>query len=167
LGLIIDKTLSWNQQVDQRATKVCSARYAIRNLKHIVPQPTVRTVYCAYIHSILSYSIIFWGRSSNVSKLFILQKGILGIINNTGVRQSCREAFKNMEIMTLYSEYIVFSINCILNTLYSQYIIFSIHCIFNTLYSEYIVFSIHCILNTLYSQYIIFSIHFHNNSICS
>jgi hypothetical protein len=120
LGLIIDETLSWNEHVDQIAAKLCSACYALRNLKHIVPQSTLRTVYYAYVHSILSYGIIFWGRSSNVSKLFILQKGIIRIINNTGVRESCREAFKNMEIITLYSEYTVFSIHCILNTLYSQ-----------------------------------------------
>jgi hypothetical protein len=37
--------------------------------------------------------------------LFILQKRIIGIVNNTGVIESCREAFKNMEIMT-YSQYI-------------------------------------------------------------
>jgi len=74
LGLITDETLSWNQHVDQIATKLCSACYALRNLKHIVPQSTLRTIYYTYIHSILSYGIIFWGRSSNVSKLFILQK---------------------------------------------------------------------------------------------
>jgi hypothetical protein len=105
LGLIIDETLSWNQHVDQIATKLCSACYALRNLKRIVPQSTVRTIYYAYIHSILNYGIIFWGRSSNVSKLFILPKRIIRIINHTGVRESCREAFKNMEIMT-YSQYI-------------------------------------------------------------
>jgi len=72
LGLIIDETLSWNQHIDQIATKLCSAHYALRNLKHIVPQPTIRTIYYASVHSILSYSIIFWGRSSNVKKLNIL-----------------------------------------------------------------------------------------------
>jgi len=88
------------------ATKLCSACFALRNLKHIVPQSSLRTIYYTYIHSLLSYSIIFWGRSSNVNKLFILQKRIVRIITNTGVRESCREAFKNMEIMTLYSQYI-------------------------------------------------------------
>jgi hypothetical protein len=45
-------------------------------------------------------------RAWNISKLFILQKRIIRIITNTGVRESCREAFKNMEIMTLYFQYI-------------------------------------------------------------
>ena len=61
LGLIFDETLSWNQHSDQIATKLSSACYALRNLKHIVPQPTLRTTYYAHIHSILSYSIRFWG----------------------------------------------------------------------------------------------------------
>ena len=43
LGLIIDETLSWKQHTDQIATKLCSACYALRNLKHIVPQSTLRT----------------------------------------------------------------------------------------------------------------------------
>jgi hypothetical protein len=106
LGLIIDETLSWNQHVDQMVSKLCSACYALRNLKHIVPQSTLRTIYYAYIHSILSYGIIFCGRSLNVSRLFILQKRIVRITPNTGIRESCREVFKNMEIMTLYSQYI-------------------------------------------------------------
>jgi hypothetical protein len=106
LGLIIDKTLSWNQHIDHIATKLCSACYALRNLKHIVPQSTLRTIYYDYIHSILSYGIIFCGRYSNANKLFILQKKIVRIITNSGVRESCRDAFENMQITTLYSQYI-------------------------------------------------------------
>jgi hypothetical protein len=96
LGLIFDDILSWNQHIDQILTKLCSACYALRNLKHIVPQSALRTLFYAYIHSILSYGIILWGRSSNANKLFILQKKIFRIITNSRVRKSCKEAFKNM-----------------------------------------------------------------------
>jgi hypothetical protein len=41
LGLIIEKTLLSNQHVGQIATKLCSACYALRNLKHILPQSTL------------------------------------------------------------------------------------------------------------------------------
>jgi hypothetical protein len=58
LGLIIDETLSWNNHIDQRANKLCSACYVLRNLKHILPHCTLRKIYYAYIHSILSYGII-------------------------------------------------------------------------------------------------------------
>jgi len=39
-------------------------------------------------------------------KLFLLQQKIIRIITNTRPRDSCREIFKNMQIMTLYSQYI-------------------------------------------------------------
>ena len=107
LGLIIDETISWNQHIDVIANKLCSVCYVLRNLKHIVPQTTLRTIYFAHIHSILSYGIIFWGNSTNVNKLFILQKKIVRILSNIGPRDSCREAFKNLEIMTLHSQYIL------------------------------------------------------------
>jgi hypothetical protein len=101
LGLIIDETLSWNQHIEQIATKLSSACYALRILKYIVPQSTLRTIYYINIHSILSYGIILGGKSSNVNKLFLLQKKIIRIITNSAVRESCREAFKNI---TFYSQ---------------------------------------------------------------
>jgi hypothetical protein len=41
-----------------------------------------------------------------VSCLFYKKKIIIRFINNTGVRESCRETFKNIEIMAWYSQYI-------------------------------------------------------------
>ena len=40
------------------------------------------------------------------NKIFILQKKIIRIITNTRPRDSCKEVFKSMEILTLYSQYI-------------------------------------------------------------
>ena len=72
----------------------------------VIPQVLHRSFSFVTTNTTIANTIIFWGRSSNVSKLFILQKRIIRIINNTGVRESCREALKNMEIMTLCSQYI-------------------------------------------------------------
>jgi hypothetical protein len=104
LGLIIDETLSWNQHTDAIATKLCSTCYVLRNLKYIVHITTLRTIYYAHIHTILSYGIIFGEFSTNVKKLFILQKKTVRILSNIGPRDSCREAFKKLEIMMLYSQ---------------------------------------------------------------
>ena len=106
LGLIIDDTLSWNQHIDKTATKLCSACYVLRSLKYIIPQSTLKTVYYACIHSILSCGIVFWGNSTSINKLFILWKRTVRILSNLGPKEPRREAFKNMEIMMLYSQYI-------------------------------------------------------------
>ena len=85
---------------------MCTACYALRNIKHIVQIDMLRVIHFAHIHSIISYGIIFGGSSSYANKVFILQKKIIRIITNTRPRDSCREVFKSMEIMTLYSQYI-------------------------------------------------------------
>jgi hypothetical protein len=96
-----------------------SACYALRNIKHMVPLDTLRIIYFAHIHSIISYGIIFLGSSSYTNKVFILQKKIIRIITNTKSRKSCMELFKNLEIMTLYSQYIY---SLILYTVNNKYL---------------------------------------------
>jgi len=106
LGLVIDDILSWKQHIEHLVKKMCIACYALRNIKHVIPIDKLRAIYFAHIHSITSYSIIFWGSSSYANKVFILQKKIIRIITNIKPRDSFREVFKNMEIMRFYSQYI-------------------------------------------------------------
>ena len=98
--------MTWNQHIDFSATKLCSACYALRYLKNIVLKTTLWTLYYAYIHPIISYGIIFWRRSSKVTKVFILQKRIVRVLTDTRARESCRDVFKKMEILPLYSKYL-------------------------------------------------------------
>jgi hypothetical protein len=53
-----------------------------------------------------SYGIIFWGGDSQAQKAFVMQKRILRVMMNMRPRDSCREIFKRIKIMTLYSQYI-------------------------------------------------------------
>ena len=85
---------------------MCTACYALRNIKYTVPIDTLRVIYFTHMLSITRYGIIYWDSSSYASKVFILQKKIIKIITNTRPRESCREVFKSMEIMMLYSQYI-------------------------------------------------------------
>ena len=50
-------------------------------------------VYIAYIHTTISYGIIFWGNSSAAKNVFLLQKKILRCIANKKPRDSCRVLF--------------------------------------------------------------------------
>ena len=106
LGLIIDDILTWKQHIDQIVSKMCTACCTIQNIKSLVSLDTLRIIYSVHIHSILSYGIIFWGNSSYINKIFILQKKIIRIIMNTKTRDSCRELFKDMKILPMYSRYI-------------------------------------------------------------
>jgi hypothetical protein len=62
-------------------------------------------LYSSYAHSIISYGIILWGASTNNIKIFRLQKNILRIMTKSNKAESCRELFKEMEILPFYSQY--------------------------------------------------------------
>jgi hypothetical protein len=63
-------------------------------------------VYFSYFHSILSYGIIFWGNSAHSKYIFKIQKGTIRVVTNSGMRDSYRELFKNLQILPLASQYI-------------------------------------------------------------
>jgi hypothetical protein len=107
LGLILGSTLSWKTHIDQLSSKLNSACYVIRSLKPIISTMNLRTFYFSYVHSIIIYSIIFLGNSSDSYNIFKLQKRAIRIIMNAGNRISCRELFKKLNILPLYSQYIL------------------------------------------------------------
>ena len=63
-------------------------------------------IYFFYIHSIITYGIIFWGNSTSSIKIFRIKKKIITIITNSRSRDSCRDLFKKMKILPLCSQYI-------------------------------------------------------------
>jgi len=83
-----------------------TACYALRYVKYSLAIETLKIICFTHIHTIMSYGVIFWGNSSCAKKVFIFQKKIIRIITNTRPRDSCRKIFRNMQMMTLYSQYI-------------------------------------------------------------
>jgi hypothetical protein len=58
-------------------------------------------------HSVYPYGIIFWGNSPNIINVFRIQKRIIRVIMNVKTRDSCRDLFKNLKILPMYSQYIL------------------------------------------------------------
>ena len=67
---------------------------------------TLRMVYFAYIHSIISHGIIFEGNQPYSDKIFKVQKRVIRIITTSRTRDTFGELFKKLEILPLYSQYI-------------------------------------------------------------
>ena len=66
----------------------------------------LKTVYYSYVHTALSYGIIFWGNSHFSDSIFKIQKRILRVITNSGKRDSCRDLYKKLQILTLLAQFI-------------------------------------------------------------
>jgi hypothetical protein len=87
IGPIIDDILTWKQHIDYLIKKMSSVCYALY-VKHSLPIETLKLIYFAHVHTITNYGVIFWGNSSHMNKVFILQKKIIRIITNARPRDS-------------------------------------------------------------------------------
>jgi hypothetical protein len=83
------------------------------------------------VHCSIEYSIIFWGHSTNSASVFTMQKRIIRVIMNMKTRHSCRELFKNLHILHMYSQYIYSLILFVVNNKDQYKLNHKIHC-FNT-----------------------------------
>jgi hypothetical protein len=72
-------------------------------------------IYFAYIHSIMTYGIIFWGNSPYSVKHFRIQKKVVRIMMGLKKRDSCRASFKEMKILPLCSQYIYSLMQYVIN----------------------------------------------------
>ena len=66
----------------------------------------LRSVYFSYFHSAMSYGVIFWGNAYFNDNIFKIQKRVIRIIANKGKRDSCRNLYNQLQILTLSSQYI-------------------------------------------------------------
>jgi hypothetical protein len=66
LGLIIGDFLSWKAHIDQMMSKLNTVCFVIRLLQAL----TLRKVYFAYVHSVMSYGTILGGNQPYSEKIF-------------------------------------------------------------------------------------------------
>uniref|UniRef100_A0A1B6F213 Reverse transcriptase domain-containing protein n=1 Tax=Cuerna arida TaxID=1464854 RepID=A0A1B6F213_9HEMI len=108
LGLLIDNNLSWNLHAEKVISKTSSGIYALSRLKPFFDAESLKTVYFAYIHSIISFGISLYGATSisNLDAILKLQKKAIRIILNLKPRTSVKEHFSSLNIMTVYGIYV-------------------------------------------------------------
>jgi hypothetical protein len=65
----------------------------------------LKTVYFSCFYSVMLYGVIFWGNAHLSNNIFKIQKRTIRIITNSGKYDSCRHLFKQLQILTLPSQY--------------------------------------------------------------
>jgi hypothetical protein len=63
----------------------------------------------------MSYGTVFWGNSTDSTKIFKLQKKVVRIMTNIRNRDSCRVVIKELKILPFYSQYIYSLLTSVLN----------------------------------------------------
>jgi DNA-binding CsgD family transcriptional regulator len=74
LGRTIDTTVTWKHHIGELTSRLNKVCYAIRSIKPFMSLDVLRSTYFSYVHSIISYGIIFWGNSSHSEEIFKIQK---------------------------------------------------------------------------------------------
>jgi hypothetical protein len=105
-GLIIGTTFTWKHHIGELTSGLNKACYAIRSIKPFMSLDVLRSTYFSYVHSIISYGIIFWGNSSYSEDTLKIQKRIIRIIMNSSRNESCQQLFKDLNILPIHSQYI-------------------------------------------------------------
>jgi len=104
--LITDNSLPWKDHIAALTSKLNRACFAIRSINPFLSVDTLRMIYFSYVHSVTSYGIILGGNSHHSNSIFKIQKRIIRIITNTGSRDSCRQLFKQLQMLSFPSQYI-------------------------------------------------------------
>ena len=114
-------------------SKLNTACFVIRMIQAIMSPETLRMVYFANIHSIMSYGIILGGNQPYSDKIFKIQKRVIRIIINSTMRNSCRKLLKKLGILP-FSIYLLYINNCYQKKylFYTNIQTHSIHTIFKT-----------------------------------
>jgi hypothetical protein len=74
LGLQLDNNINWKNHIHKTVTKLRSACFLIRRMHPTFIINTLKMIYFAYFHSVMEFSISFWGVSVDSKKVFLQQK---------------------------------------------------------------------------------------------
>jgi hypothetical protein len=129
LGICVDSSLQWGPHLKNLTGKLSSAAYAVKKIRQLTDVTTARLVYYAYFHSLMSYGILLWGTAANIESIFIIQKRAVRNIYNMNPKESLRDVFKTINILTLPSLYIFSNIMFVRKNLHKYNKNSDIHCI--------------------------------------
>jgi hypothetical protein len=78
----------------------------IRSLRDTTIPLVIKSIHFAHIYSHLKYGLIFGGGDSKSKTIFKLQKRVIRIISGLGRLSSCRQLFKDLDLLPLPCRYI-------------------------------------------------------------
>jgi len=113
LGVMLSDTMNWQIQCDKVANKLRSVTYLFTILRETVSESSLKLIYYAYAQSQILYSIVIWGGSPHMQKVFVAQKRVMRAM--AGLRywrsncalESCKPLFVKYGILTVYSLYVL------------------------------------------------------------
>lgn len=128
LGVKLDSNLRWTLHIDLVCAKLGKAYYAISSLKGSLNRTALLDVYYALVYSTLSYCAVVWASASEWQRVFISQKRVIRLMFDLEYRQSCKEVFKQYNLLTFPCIYIYKCLLFVFNNRRKYDLRMSVHC---------------------------------------
>uniref|UniRef100_A0A1B6IAE0 Reverse transcriptase domain-containing protein n=2 Tax=Homalodisca liturata TaxID=320908 RepID=A0A1B6IAE0_9HEMI len=111
LGMVLDKNLTWNEHTHAVLNKLSSGLYDLRSISKFCRLDVLKLklVYFAHIHSHISFGIVLYGATSdqNLQSIPHILKQAIHIMINLEDRESAKQHFQTLGILTVYGLYIL------------------------------------------------------------
>ena len=99
LGIIIDKSLDWNEQISAVCLNLTSRIPLLKQLSKYIHVDSLKLYYNSYILPIFDYGCIIWSRTSDkiINRVLKLQKRAARIILKVDYMTPSSEMFKTLQ----------------------------------------------------------------------
>lgn len=117
MGVVIDSTLRWDAHIERTCSRISHNLFIINRLAKMLNLKDRRMLYYGLIYPFFTYGIAVWGQSAKalIKRVFILQKRTVRYTTGLKPLESCRDSFKQLKILTVYSLYIQQTILHVIN----------------------------------------------------
>ena len=101
LALHLDEHLTWTKHIATITSNISKSLFAIIMVKYVAPHYALKTLYFSLVQNHLQYGIQVWGNASIISKITVLQKRAIRIINQINYRSHTDQLFKYESIFKI------------------------------------------------------------------
>ena len=108
LGIDLTETLKWNSHEQSLANKLSKVSFMMKSSKGILSPYMIRNVYFTKFLALQQFEILFWGGIGGKlnTRIFRIHKRVNRSKVGVSSRTSCRQLFKELNILTLVSLFI-------------------------------------------------------------
>ncbi len=124
---MIDDNLLWSAHVQFISKRLSRVIFLLRRIMTCVPETYLKSLCCAFFHSIIRYGLVIWSNSSKINDILFLQKKAIRFITKSQHLDHCQPLFIQLKLQTIINLYIFDLVSYVLKNSESQIFVGDCH----------------------------------------